>query len=219
MENLFIKYIKEGKIRSLEELKKIYHRIVMKTHPDAVGSNKLVDKYLQYSNYYDEAKKFIWQMSGEAMTPTEHETQNYRLLFYKEYYKLEIIDKPYAFNKHFHTQAEILLAKQRSFEYFSKWKKENINLYEQANNSYEQIKTEKPRGPYRKYALLFNLSPVFHNILSFQMTGLFYYKNQLKQNLTTVFTKLEERRMYPLIDFIQLLIRDMENGPVIHEVN
>lgn len=119
------------------DLKRYYRKIVMKTHPDAVGSDRLVDKYVEYRNYYEEAKAII--------------------------------------------------------------------------------KKEKPRGPYRKYALLFNMSPIFHNILSYQLTGLQFYKKQLRQNFAGIMHQLEERKFDRLIEYIQFLIKDMECGPVIQE--
>jgi curved DNA-binding protein CbpA len=219
MENIFIKYMREGRIRSLDELKSAYHRLVMKTHPDAVGSDDLVEKYIAYSNYYEEAKA-VFSRAGIDLLPAGGEpAPDYRLLFYKEFYKLERIDKPYAFNKYYFTRVEIELTKRRASEYFAKWKIESIELYEQAQKLYDEIKAEKPRGPYMKYAMLFNLSPVFHNITSYQMTGLQFYKKQLKQNLSAIFAKLEERRMQRLIEFIRFLIADMENGPAILGMN
>jgi curved DNA-binding protein CbpA len=219
MENIFVKYIREGRIRNLDELKSAYRRIVMKTHPDAVGSDDLVEKYIQYSGFYEEAKSIFAQARMEPAVIKADEPTDYRLLFYREFYTLERLDKPYAFNKYYFTQAEIQASRLRSFEYFSKWKSESIGLYTEAQRQYDQIKAEKPRGPYMKYAMLFNLSPVLHNILAYQMTGLPFYKKQLKQNLSAVFAKLEERRMQSLLDFIRLLITDMENGPAILGVN
>ena len=219
MENIFVKYIREGRIRNLDELKSAYRRIVMKTHPDAVGSDDLVEKYIQYSGFYEEAKSIFARAGIEPAVINAEDRTDYRLLFYREFYKLERLDKPYAFNKYYFTQAEIEASRLRSFEYFSKWKSESVELYSEAQRQYDRIKAEKPRGPYMKYAMLFNLSPVLHNILSYQMTGLLFYKKQLKQNLSAVFSKLEERSMQSLLDFIQLLIRDMENGPAIFGVN
>jgi curved DNA-binding protein CbpA len=215
MENVFVKYIQEGRIHSLEELKSAYRKIVMKTHPDAVGSDDLVEKYIEYSNYYEEAKSLFSRTDYLDRHIEPSASTDYRLLFYKELYKLERIDKPYAFNKYYVTQTEIALARQRAFEYFSKWKSGSIDLYERMQREYDRIKAEKPRGPYMKFAMLFNLSPVFHNITSYQMTGLIFYKKQLKQNLSAIIAKLEERRMEGLVEFIRLLIVDMEYGPAI----
>ena len=217
MNNIFIKYIEEGRITSFDDLKRYYRKIVMKTHPDAVGSDRLVDKYIEYRNYYEEAKAIIKKEGNHQHSIEDKDNKNYRLLFYREFYKLERIDEPYAFNKYYHTKSEIELTKERVYEYFCKWKKEHIQLYKQANLIYDQIKREKPRGPYRKYALLFNLSPIFHNILSYQLTGLQFYKKQLRQNFAGIMHQLEERKFDRLIEYIQFLIKDMECGPVIQE--
>jgi hypothetical protein len=209
MQNIFVKYISQGKISSLDELKRTYRQIVLKTHPDAVGSDSLVEEYIECRHYYEEARTLF---ENEVQ---HHEITDYRLLFYKEYYSLERSDKPYAFNKYYFSRNQIELAKQRAFEYFRKWQPERIDLYEQANRIYDQIKLEKPRGPYRKHALLFNLSPVFHNILSYELTGLEFYRKQLKQNFAAILFQLEQRQFHKLVEFIQFLIADMEQGPVI----
>jgi hypothetical protein len=217
VDNPFIRFIYQGKIRNLGDLKRLYRRMVMQTHPDAVGSDRLADRYIEYSNFYAEARDRFATAENDTGIRPDRPPENYRLLFYKEFYKLERIDKPYAFNKHYHTGEEIELAKQRSYEYFSKWKPHCIDLYRQANTIYDQIKKEKPTGPYRKYALLFNLSPVFHNILSYQLTGLQFYRKQLTQNFAGVMLQLEKRGFDRLIEYIELLIRDMERGPAILE--
>jgi len=208
MENIFIKYIQQGKIASLEELKRTYRQIVMKTHPDAVGSDSLVEEYIECRHCYEEARALF---ENEVQ---HHQISDYRLLFYKEYYSLERSDKPYAFNKYYFSRNQIELTKQRASEYFRKWQPERNELYEQANRIYDQIKLEKPRGPYMKHALLFNLSPVFHNILSYELTGLQFYQKQLKQNFAAVLFQLEQRQFHKLVEFIQFLIADMEQGPV-----
>ena len=216
MENVFSRYIDQGRIRSLADLKKCYRKIVMRTHPDAVGSDKLVDQYIEYSNFYEEAKDRITKEKRKREVEVI-DSKNYRLLFYKEFYKLERIDKPYVFNKYYNTDKEIELTKRRTFEYFSKWKGNHIELYKQANDIYDQIKKEKPMGPYRKHALLFNLSPIFHNILSYQLTGLRFYRKQLRQNFAGIMYQLEKRNFDKMIEYIQFLIDDMERGPAILE--
>ena len=179
MDNIFIRYINQGKIGSLDDLKRTYRQIVMKTHPDAVGSDRLVEQYIECRNYYEEAKAIFENIE-------KHPNLDYRLQFYKEFYRLERIDKPYAFNKYYFSRKQIELSRQRAFDFFCRWQPDRIELYEQANRIYDQIKVEKPRGPYMKHALLFNLSPVFHNILSYQLTGLQFYRKQLKQNFAAV---------------------------------
>ena len=209
MANIFIQCIQQKKIRSLEELKRAYRRIVMKTHPDAVGSDRLVEQYLECRTFYEEAKALFLAAVPDA--------GSYRLRFYQEFYRLERMDKPYAFNRYAFNRKQIDLTKRRAFEYFCQWRQDQVELYEQANRIYDQIKLEKPRGPYRKHALLFNLSPMFHNILSYQLTGLQLYRKQLKQNFAAVLFQLEQRQFHRLVEFIEFLVADLQNGPAIHE--
>jgi hypothetical protein len=217
MKNLFIQNIREGKIRGLDDLKSAYRQIVMRTHPDAVGSDRLVEEYIEYSNFYEEAKALILQAGARTATLLPVENENYRFLFYREFFRLERIDKPYAFNWQSSARRDIEQTKQNAFMYFSKWNPDLADLYIQANKYYDKIKLEKPAGPYMKYALLYNLSPVFHNILAYQLTGLKLYKLQLKQNLPAIMSKLDERQFRELKDYINLLISDMDNKPAIQE--
>ena len=210
-ENIFVRYIKQGKIRSQEELKKTYRQIVMKTHPDALGSDRLVEEYIECRVFYEEAMALFQNAEQQRRLP------DYRHLFYREFYRLERIDKPYAFNKYYVSGQEIELARRQAFEYFSKWQQDRVDLYREANREYDLIKLEKPRGPYRKHALLSNLSPVFHNILSYQLTGLRLYRHQLRQNFDAILLRLEQRQFHELVEFIRFLVADMENGPAVHE--
>jgi hypothetical protein len=47
--NVLIQLIVDGRIRTLEDLRATYHKLAMQTHPDAVGSDKLVRKFLEFS--------------------------------------------------------------------------------------------------------------------------------------------------------------------------
>ena len=219
MENIFLQYIDQGRIRNLTDLKRSYRRIVMRTHPDAVGSNRLVDRYIRYSNLYTEARERLEEGQRSPKSAAASRRENYRLLFYKEFYTLERIDKPYAFNRYYNTREDIDRARQRTLEFFSNWKPDRVELYKQANVIYDRIKLEKPRGPYRRHALLFNLSPVFHNILSYQLSGIEFYRKQLKQNFNVIMHQLEERGFGRLVEYIEFLVADMEHGPVIFETD
>jgi hypothetical protein len=217
VENIFVKYIREGRIRSVDELKSYYRQIVMKTHPDIVGSDRLVEQYIEYGKQYSEARAMMQTEANYPDTAAEEHSVSYRLLFYREFYHLERIDRPYAFNKHYHSEEEIELAKRRVHEYFSEWRGECIDLHTQAQEMYDRIKKQKPRGPYRKHALFYNLSPVFHNILSYQLTGSPYYRKQLAQNFDAVIYELERGGFDRLIEYIHFLMADMHFGPAIME--
>jgi curved DNA-binding protein CbpA len=212
MTNIFIQAIRQGRIHGQDELKSAYRRVVMRTHPDAVGSDRLVGQYLECRRQYEEAKAALADEARSRERPA-----NDRLGFYQEFYRLERMDKPFVFNKHYFSRAQIDLTRKRAFEYFSRWQPERMELYEQANRIYDQIKLEKPRGPYRKHALLYNLSPVFHNILSYQLSGLPFYRKQLRQNFAAVMFQLEQRQFHQLAGFIEFLIADLDRGPAIHE--
>jgi hypothetical protein len=89
MENPLIQLIDKGRIRTLEELKATYHKLVMKTHPDAVGSDKLIGKYLELSGHYDEAKRYLGTSSNQQTEPDVNEAYNHRLTFYEQLQQLK----------------------------------------------------------------------------------------------------------------------------------
>jgi hypothetical protein len=217
-DNIFIKLIRDGRIGTLGELKRAYHRVVMRTHPDAVGSDRLVDVYIRYSSNYEEAVNLLTRSRPDPGPPPVEERVNHRLLFFREFYRLETIDKPYAFKKFYHTEEEIELCRKRALEHFQNWKPQSVRLYREANACYDQVKRERPSGPYMKEALLLNLTPVFHNITCFHVIGLELYRRQLKQNLPAVLARLKDRGFHQLVEYIGFLIADMENGPAIHDL-
>ena len=51
--------ITDGRIGSLADLRSTYHKLVMQTHPDAVGSDKLVKKFIDLNDHYQEANTFF----------------------------------------------------------------------------------------------------------------------------------------------------------------
>jgi hypothetical protein len=65
VQNPLIQLIVDGRIASLEDLRSTYHKLLMQTHPDAVGSDKLVKKFLEFGEYYEEAKVFLAQSAKE----------------------------------------------------------------------------------------------------------------------------------------------------------
>jgi hypothetical protein len=45
--NTFIAYIANGRIADHEQLRSVYRRLLLKTHPDAIGSDRLSHKIIQ----------------------------------------------------------------------------------------------------------------------------------------------------------------------------
>jgi hypothetical protein len=146
-------------------------------------------------------------MLREAKRPSSH-----RLAYFQTIYKLEMIDEPYSFHRN-ENKDVIAKAKEAAYLHFSKWKGECKEEYLQAEKEYDEIKAEKPRGPYMKEALALNVSPIFHNIIAYHLTGVGFYRAQVKQNLSAVMQHLGRRKLFSLRDYILMLIHDMENGP------
>jgi hypothetical protein len=54
-----MRMISEGRIRNLQQLKSAYRSLVLMTHPDAAGSDRLTDAFVRLSSDYDEARAFL----------------------------------------------------------------------------------------------------------------------------------------------------------------
>lgn len=218
MENIFINLIKNGKIHNPDELKKAFRKIAKKTHPDIVGSDQFVQKFIQFKKNYEDAKqylKLIHSIPEENVTTSE---KNFRFLFFQELKKLDTLELPR--NKNKKIEDKINATKESLSNYFKKWRENYFELFLSANNEYQQIKDEKPKynlENLRKPSLYKNLRPVFFNLSNYHITGLEFYKKQLKRNLNSIIERLEKNNFFALKKFLLFLIEDMENGPAVLE--
>ncbi|MGA2765929.1 MAG: hypothetical protein ABSG17_21520 [Spirochaetia bacterium] len=200
-----------GRIRSLEDLKRFYRKIVMKTHPDALGSAGLSDQFIQFGNFYEEAKQYLADnIAGPGSTPQIKST-NERLRFYQTMQKLEALDMPYAFHRR-DNEVRIRTLQSEAASLFKNWNSRYLKLHLLARNEYEQIWSEKPRGPYLKHALALNIRPLLHNVIYFHLTGRELYRKQARQNIDAILNRLTEEGFIGFRDYLSLLIQDMENG-------
>ncbi len=213
-DNPFIRLIRQGRIKSLQQLRNTYRTLVMKTHPDTVGSNRLIDRYLSFGSYYEEAKSALENPDAFLTRTPGAVAPSHRLAYYQTLHKLERIDKPYSFHRSQNLKV-IHELKAGAYSHFVTWKGEYRGLYSDSDRDYDRLKAEKPSGPYMKHALAVNVSPVFHNIVNYHLTGMLFYKTQLKQNLMAVLQRLTDHECHALREFIELLIHDMDNGPAV----
>ena len=216
MENIFINLIKSGKIKNLEDLKKAFRKVAKKTHPDIVGSDQFINKFILFKTFYEEAKQFLKSGNLNSKKNTITTIENYRFLFFKDLKKLNTLELPHYMNKKIIEQ--IKQTKESIAVNLKNWKPDYYNLFLSANNQYEQIKNEKPKNTIanlRKPSLYKNLSPVFFNLSNYHITGLQFYKKQLKRNLDNILKRLENNNYHDLKKFILFLIDDMEKGSAV----
>ena len=214
--NALIQLIVDGRIRTLEDLRATYHKLAMQTHPDAVGSDKLVRKFLEFSDQYEEAKAYLAQSIKDHGLSSEASITNYRLEFYKQLHLIESLEMPYAFHSD-ENQESIRVAKQMAISALSQWKPAVVDLYVKADSDHLSIKREKPRGPYLKHALALNIRPIIHNIVAFHLTGQEVYARQSQQNLNAIMQKLADQGWNALYGLLTFMIEDLKNGAAVLE--
>jgi hypothetical protein len=214
--NALIQLIVDGRIRTLEDLRATYHKLAMQTHPDAVGSDKLVRKFLEFSDQYEEAKAYLAQSVQDHSLASEASKTNHRLEFYKQLHLIESLEMPYAFHSD-ENQESIRVAKQMAISALSQWKPAVVDLYVKADSDHLSIKKEKPKGPYLKHALALNIRPIIHDIVAFHLTGQEVYARQSQQNLNAIMQKLADQGWNALHGLLTFMIEDLRNGAAVLE--
>jgi hypothetical protein len=214
MNNALIQLIEDGRIRNLEDLRATYHKLAMQTHPDAVGSDRLVLKFLEFSDQYEEAKAYLAQSIKDLDSSIEAPSTNHRLEFYRQLHLIESLEMPYAFHSE-ENQESIAAAKQMAIRALSKWKPAVVDLYTKADADHVAIKREKPRGPYLKHALALNVRPIIHNVVAFHLTGQEVYARQSQQNLNAIMQKLADQGWNSLHGLLTFMIEDLKNGAAV----
>jgi hypothetical protein len=214
--NLLIQLIRAGRIRTFEGLKSAYRKLVLKTHPDAVGSDRHLESYLELSNQYEEAKAYLAESRQAQSIPADGENRNHRLAFFQQLDMIESLEMPYAFHPEENSD-RLFFAKSAALAEISSWKKELGELYKAADREYVSIKNEKPMGPYLKHALALNIRPLVHNLIAFHLTGRDLYAKQARQNLSGIMHQLVEKGYGSLPEFLAHIIDDVQNGAAILE--
>ena len=214
--NPFIYLIQGGRITCLEDLKQSYRKIVMKTHPDAIGNSDKSDEFVTFSSFYEEAKQFLFKAAKGTTKGISVSRTSPRLQFYQRLKRIESLDMPYAFHRNEH-QTEIGLLRAEATKLFKTWSPHNVDLYKVAEGQHQQIWTQKPSGPYMKHALALNIRPVLHNVIFFHLTGRPVYKRQARQNIKAIMARLDEEGYTAFRVYLSLLIKDMESGPALFD--
>jgi hypothetical protein len=211
-ENPFIRYITEGRIRNREELRHLYRRLALETHPDAVGSDRLSHKFIEFHADYEEARRYLDQgVAGSPESGSSPEPDP-RLEFYESLHILERVDTPFNFSRH-KDLTRIQRLKEETRRWFDRWHPDLGELYAKASAQYDQLKRERPAGPYRKDDLYCNVYPFFHNITCYHVMGNRFYSQQMKRNLSAVRARLDDRQMDALQSLLLMLIADADHGP------
>lgn len=216
MGNALIQLIRSGKLRSFEDLKSAYHKVMMKTHPDAVGSDKYLHRYLKLSAEYEEARAYLAKYQGAGGDLDHQISKNHRFTFFQQLRLVESLEMPYAFHPEENLE-KLLIAKKTAQDELQSWKKELAGLYSRADKEYVRIKAEKPMGPYLKHALALNVRPLVHNLIAFHLTGQDLYAKQAKQNLSGLMHQLTVNGCNALREFLSFLLDDMRNGAAVIE--
>jgi hypothetical protein len=214
MRNPLIKLVDEGRIANLEQLKSTYRLLVMKTHPDAVGSNRLLEGYLRLSSYFHEARQLLDARNADPRRAKQAVGENHRFAYYQLLDTLERIDKPYSFHRPQNAQ-RIRRLKDEAHAHFGAWNSCFTELCLAADREYDRLKSERSVGVSRQRPLVVAISPVFHNIVAYHLTGMEFHRKLVQQDLKAILRRLVAEGCPALKEFIELLIRDLGNGPAI----
>jgi len=212
--NPLIRLIREGRIGTLQQLKSTYRILVMKTHPDAVGSDRLVESHLSLSAQYEEARQFLERGGGAGAATGTAVPPNHRLAYFQVLHQLELIDKPYSFRRR-QNFGRIQALKADALAHFRAWNGHHELLYADADRDYSRIKSEKRADASPEPTLAIVVSPVFHNIVAYHLTGMMFYRKQVNQNLQAILQRLAAEQCPALKEFLELLLGDMNNGPAV----
>jgi hypothetical protein len=216
MGNVLIDLIQSGKILTVADLKSAYRTVVMKTHPDAAGSDRYLESYLKLNDYYAEARAFLAQQPGTQPNVADAPGTNHRLSFFQQLHVIESLEMPYSFHPEEHAD-ELLLARRKAREEIAGWRSDLTGLYIAADTEYGRLKTEKPMGPYLRHALALNVRPLVHNLILYHLSSRELYAKQARQNLSGIMHQLTENSCPALRDFLSLLLADMASGPAVLE--
>ena len=216
MGNLLVELIQAGRIRTLDDLKSAYHSVVMKTHPDAAGSDRYLESYLRLSDCYAEARELLAHQQDPAPGPTEVPSVNHRLAFFQQLHVIESFEMPYAFHPEEHA-AELALARAKAREALMGWRRDLAEIYPAADAEYVKLKTEKPMGPYLRYALALNVRPLVHDLVLYHLSAREVYARQARQNIGGIMHQLERKGCPALRELLSLLLSDMASGPAVLE--
>jgi hypothetical protein len=214
MDNPFLKLIESARVTSPDELRAAYHSLVMKTHPDAVGSPRLLSRFLKLGEQYEEAKGILGGRAAGGNPAAVPEPINHRVEFYRALGTIESLEAPYAFHPEDNAEA-IRRARDSALRSLASWNPSIVELYRRADGEHHALKLEKPRGPYMRHALALNLRPVFHNVSTFHLTGRDVYARQSRQNKDGILHQLRTSGRGDLCRFLEFLYADMENGPAV----
>ncbi len=162
MRNALIELIRGGKIRSPADLKKIYRRMVLKTHPDAIGSTVLLENYLEIRRHYEEAERYLVDHGADQGHVSNDARANHRLGFFRNWEVIETLEMPYAFSPE-EDRIKLAAAKQAAFNELAAWKPEWKELLKCADEESVRMKRGIPLGPYLKHAMGLNVRPLVHN--------------------------------------------------------
>ena len=212
--NVLIELIQAGKVLTSADLKSAYHAVVMKTHPDAAGSDRYLDNYLKLNDQYAEARAFLAALADSRPDAGPPADTNHRLAFFEQLHVIESLELPYTFHPR-ENAGELLRARKAAHDAISGWRIDLAKLYLIADKEYVRIKTEKPMGPYLRHALALNVRPLVHNLIAYHLTARELYARQARQNVSGIMHQLAENGCPNLREFLSLLLTDMNNGAAV----
>ncbi len=210
MSNRFIPLIENRKIRNVEELKAVYRVLAKNTHPDATGSSDKARLFVEITREYEEALTYVESRAANAPASSEPKRFDKQAL----YLELQgLLARGFPFVPKSDAAKEIYLRSREKFlEQVTLWNRNYRSLFEE----FEMMLIQMYDNP-RKKEDIETVFQILYDGFYFQYTGVGYYKNRAHMNYAKLCHERKYNHRLPVPRLLNLLLLDLENGPILTE--
>lgn len=213
MDNAFFKYIRDGRIRTHNQLRAVYHRLLMSAKPGSSGLDRF-NGFLTLAEQYDQAKRFLDRHLGLRIEEQKDDSEVLRMEFFRNFALFDDLDTPYN-NVKIGASNAVAEPAARARAAFEKWQPNMRGIYSDAMRSYDRIRLLKYQPSSADSILSLNLKPLFHNIVYYHRTGREMYQRHVKHSLDGILHQLNQGNHPALSGFVHFLFQDMSKGPAL----
>lgn len=210
IKNPFLPLIRDGKITTSDELKKVYRRLLKETHPDKVGSEERLDLFLQLESFYKEAL----EQFSTAEKPNKAES---RLQFYKALLLILDLESRLKLSRK-EVEASLERVAKEVTKYWEEWQgRENPFFYPAFHNlvSFLGQTGINDLDHLREPSLFRTIAPVLYKICAYHISAKSFYIKQINRGFILLEETLKKEGQEALLQWILFLLQDAQKGPAI----